>query len=558
MKENKEIVRYKKNDILNGIEITDMSTEGMGVGKADGYTLFVKDAVTGDVVDARVVKVKKSYGYARVERITAPSPFRVDPVCPHARQCGGCQLQALSYDEQLKFKQGKVRNSLIRIGGFEPSFIDGIMEPVVGMEEPLRYRNKSQYPIGTDKNGDPVAGFYAGRTHDIIPCTDCMLGPSENREILDIILSHMKKHGIPAYDEKTGNGVMRHVLIRKGFVSGQIMVCLVIKRISGELPGQDELIEKLCEVKGMASISVSINNENTNVIMGTEIHTLHGSDKIKDVLLGKEFEISPLSFYQVNPVQVERLYGTAIEYASLTGKEEVWDICCGIGTISLCMADKAGTVHGLEIVPEAIEDAKKNAAANGVLNVDFICAAAEEYLPAHKDEIKADVVVMDPPRKGMDEAALSVVADMAPERIVYVSCDPATLARDLKYLAGRGYELKRVRCTDMFPQTVHIETVALLSKLSEAKHFVNVKVEMDEMDVTCAESKATYREIAEWVQENYGLHVSNLSIAQVKQKYGIIERENYNKPKSPDSKQPGTSDMRIKAIEEAMRHFQMI
>ncbi len=469
MKENKEIIRYKKNDIISDIEITDMSTEGMGVGKADGYALFVKDAVTGDIVDARVVKVRKNYGYARVERVKAPSAFRVDPVCPHARQCGGCQLQALSYDEQLKFKQGKVRNSLVRIGGFEPSFIDGIMEPVIGMDDPWRYRNKSQFPIGTDRDGNPVAGFYAGRTHDIIPCTDCMIGPSENREILDIILSHMKTYGIPAYDEKTGQGVMRHVLIRKGFVSGQIMVCMVInaeKEKDGYIPCQAGLIEKLCKIKGVANISVSINKENTNVIMGTEVHNLYGNDRIKDSLLGKEFEISPLSFYQVNPIQIERLYTTAIEYASLTGKEEVWDICCGIGTISLCMADKAGTVHGLEIVPEAIEDAKKNAAANGSANVDFICAAAEEYLPAHKDEIKADVVVMDPPRKGMDEAALSVVADMTPERIVYVSCDPATLARDLKYLAGRGYRPERVRPCDMFPHTVHIETACILTKTS--------------------------------------------------------------------------------------------
>ena len=467
--ENNKDNKYNKNDIAR-LEITDMSDEGMGVGKADGYTLFVKDAVTGDVVDARVVKVKNSYGYARVERITAPSPFRVDPVCPHARQCGGCQLQALSYDEQLKFKQGKVRNSLVRIGGFEPSFIDGFMEPVVGMEEPLRYRSKSQYPIGTDKNGDPVAGFYAGRTHDIIPCTDCMLGPSENREILDIILSHMKKHGIPAYDEKTGKGVMRHVLIRKGFVSGQIMVCLVIKRISGELPGQDELIEKLCEVKGMASISVSINNENTNVIMGAEIHTIWGEGTIRDTLRGLEFEISPLSFYQVNPAQTKKLYGQAIEYANLSGKETVWDLYCGIGTITLSMAKTAGHVYGVEVIPEAIEDAKKNAECNGIDNATFICGKAEVVLPEFYekseggDALHPDVIVVDPPRKGCGRDCLDTMLKMQPDRIVYVSCDSATLARDLRILCDGGYELKKVRPCDMFPWSGHVETVVLLAR----------------------------------------------------------------------------------------------
>ncbi|MCR5356710.1 MAG: 23S rRNA (uracil(1939)-C(5))-methyltransferase RlmD [Lachnospiraceae bacterium] len=467
MNENKNIIRFNKNDIINDLEITDMTTEGMGVGKADGYTLFVKDSVTGDIADVRVVKVKKNYGYARVERIVKPSPGRVTPRCAYARQCGGCQLQAMSYEAQLKFKQDKVKNTLVRIGGFDEGFIDGIMEPVISMDDPWRYRNKAQYPVGTDKSGNPVAGFYAGRTHDIISNTDCALGVVENKDILEVVLEHMKKNGIPAYDEKTGKGIIRHVLIRKGFVSGQIMVCLVINEpIPADpfIPGQDELVGKLSGISGVESISVSINNEKTNVIMGNEVHTIWESDRITDTLLGKTFEISPLSFYQVNPIQVERLYGTAIEYAALTGNEEVWDICCGIGTISLCMADKAGTVHGLEIVPEAIEDAKRNAKANGVCNVDFICAAAEEYLPSHKDVIKADVVVMDPPRKGMDEAALEAVISIAPERIVYVSCDPATLARDLKYLAAHGYELKRVRCTDMFPQTVHIEVASLLSR----------------------------------------------------------------------------------------------
>ncbi|MCR5002055.1 MAG: 23S rRNA (uracil(1939)-C(5))-methyltransferase RlmD [Lachnospiraceae bacterium] len=507
-------MRYNKNDIVR-LEITDIQAEGMGVGKVDGYALFVKDTVVGDVIDARIVKVKKSYGYGRVERIISPSPKRVEPRCPIARACGGCQLQAMSYDAQLEFKENKVRNVLVRIGGFEAEFIDSIMEPIIGMDDPWRYRNKAQYPIGTDKDGNPVAGFYAGRTHDIIPCTDCLLGVPENKEILEAVLSYMKEHDIPAYDEKTGEGVVRHVLIRKGFNTGEIMVCIVVKRGDGssvhfsfnKFANIVTLEMNRGTVPPFHSLSVSINNKKTNVIMGNEIHTIWGKDKISDILLGKKFEISPLSFYQVNPIQVEKLYGTAIEYAGLTGSEEVWDICCGIGTISLCMTDKAKVVHGLEIVPEAIEDAKRNAKLNNVDNAEFICAAAEEFLPVHKDEIKADVVVMDPPRKGMDEAALAAVIDIAPARIVYVSCDPATLARDLKYLTGHGYELKRLRCTDMFCQTVHVETVCLLSKLSSAKHHIEINVDMDELDLTSAEAKATYEEIRNWVQEKYGLHV---------------------------------------------------
>lgn len=493
-------MEHKKNEIVR-LEITDMTAEGMGVGKSGGYALFVKDAVIGDVLDARIVKVKKNYGYGRVEKIVSPSSLRVSPECPIARQCGGCQIQELSYEGQLDFKQNKVRNSLIRLGGFTPELIDSVTEHIIGMDDPRRYRNKAQYPVGTDKSGRAVAGFYAGRTHSIIPCTDCVLVPEENSTILDTVLKHMGKYNIAAYNESDGSGMMRHVMIRKGFNTGEIMVCLVIKYKAGGnrnycidstacenpseitvyIPGQKELTDKLCEIPGMRSVCVSINNDNTNVIMGNEIHTIYGSDRINDILLGKKFEISPLSFYQVNPVQVEKLYGTAIEYAGLTGNEEVWDICCGIGTISLCMADKAGIVHGLEIVPEAINDAKRNARLNNVDNAEFICAAAEEYLPHHKDEIRADVVVLDPPRKGMDEAALAAVAGIAPDRIVYVSCDPATLARDLKYLTGCGYELKKVRCTDMFCQTVHVEVVSLLQRVSNTRErTITLDVEMED------------------------------------------------------------------------------
>ena len=466
-------MEYSKNQILT-VTISDMSDTGEGIGKINGYTLFVKDAIVGDTVKAKLTKVKKNYSYARLEEIITPSADRVMPLCPEYKRCGGCQLQAMDYEAQLRFKENKVKNNLVRIGGAEAFVIDGIFEPIIGMDNPFEYRNKSQYPVGADKEGNPIAGFYAGRTHDIIPCTKCHLAPSENQEILEVILRHMKKYKIPAYNEKTGEGIIRHVLIRKGFTSGEIMVCPVVKHVhkikggckaeASYIPYEEELVQELVNIPGVKSICVSVNNLNTNVILGNEIHTLWGKDKIEDTLLDNRYEISPLSFYQVNPVQVEKLYGTAIEFADLNGDEEVWDICCGIGTITLSMASKAKCVHGLEIVPEAIEDAKKNALTNKVDNADFICAPAEEYLPEHKNEITADVIVLDPPRKGMDERALRVICDVSPKKIVYVSCDSATLARDVKYLCENGYELKRVRCTDMFPQTVHVETVVLIQR----------------------------------------------------------------------------------------------
>ena len=585
---------FQKNQLLT-TEIIDMSTEGEGIGKVNGYPFFIKDTIIGDQVEIRAIKLKKNYGYGRLEKVITPSPFRVTPPCSFHRQCGGCQIQAMSYEQQLAFKQNKVRNNLLRIGGFLPEELDRMMEPVVGMEEPFRYRNKAQYPIGRDKEGNPVAGFYAGRTHSIIANTECLLGVDENRTILEVILQYMKEYHVSAYEEASGKGLIRHVLIRKGFTSGQVMVCLVIQQHApnrqGEwLPHQKELIERLIEISGMTSISVSINCEKTNVIMGTEIHTLWGKERITDTIFvrdvdnhftrtgdGITFSISPLSFYQVNPVQTEKLYSLALSYAGLTGKESVWDLYCGIGTISLFLSGKASKVYGVEVVPQAIEDAKQNAANNGITNAEFFVGKAEEVLPEFygrkaasfgsgsdvvqdgEDMLHPDVIVVDPPRKGCDEMCLQTMLKMAPDRIVYVSCDSATLARDLRILCDGGYELERVRPVDMFPQTVHVETVCLLSKLHEAKHHVNVKLDMDEMDLTSAESKATYEEIKVYVAEhNDGMQVSNLYIAQVKAKYGIKERANYNLPKLEDVKQPHCPKEKEDAIVEALRFFHMI
>ncbi len=484
-------MEYAKNDMVT-VSIEDMGAEGEGIGKVDGFTLFVKDAIIGDTVEAKIVKSKKNYAYARLEKVLTPSPFRVEPRCELHRKCGGCQIQAMSYARQLSFKQDKVKNNLLRIGGFSEEELAAVMEPIVGMEDPFRYRNKAQYPIGKDKDGNPVAGFYAGRTHTIIPNTDCYLGREENKEILEAILAYMKKYNVQPYDEETGKGLVRHVLIRTGFDSEEIMVCLVINyrgRGGQYLPHQDELITALSKIENMTSVSVSINTEKTNVIMGKEIHTLWGSDRITDSIRVRDmetpdmaftgekltFSISPLSFYQVNPMQTEKLYSLALQYAGLTGEETVWDLYCGIGTISLFLAAKAKQVYGVEIIPAAIEDARENAVRNGIKNATFFVGKAEEVLPdfytgkmteasdvSGADMLHPDVIVVDPPRKGCDEKCLETMLKMQPTRIVYVSCDSATLARDLRILCDGGYELKRVRPVDQFAQGIHVETVCLL------------------------------------------------------------------------------------------------
>ena len=450
----------RKDDLIT-VTIEDLSSEGLGVGHYDGMAFFIKDTVIGDVAEAKIMKLKKTYGYARLTRLITPSPDRIAARCPVARQCGGCQIQAMRYSAQLRFKEAKVRNNLIRIGKFEHP----PMEPIISMEEPFRYRNKAQFPVGMSKDGRIIAGFYAGRTHAIIECEDCLLGVEENRVILDLVLEYMKEYHISPYEELTGKGLVRHVMIRKGFATGEVMVCLIVNGDS--LPHVDALVERLRTIEGMASITLNINREQTNVIMGREIKLLWGQPYIEDTIGSVRFRISPLSFYQVNPLQTEKLYNKALEYAGLTGEETVWDLYCGIGTISLFLAQRAKQVYGVEIVPAAIEDAKANAALNGMTNAEFFVGKAEEVLPEkyEKEGITADVIVVDPPRKGCEESVLATMIQMAPKRIVYVSCDSATLARDLKYLCHHGYELTRCCPTDMFGNSVHVETVCCLYRI---------------------------------------------------------------------------------------------
>ena len=571
----------QKNELVK-VKIEDIGVGGEGIGKVDGYTLFIKDTIIGDVVEAKVMKAKKNYGYARLMNVLTPSEDRVEKVvCPMARKCGGCQIQEMKYPAQLAFKESKVRGNLERIGEVPGELLDQIMHPVVGMDEegmqPFRYRNKAQFPIGTDKDGRVTAGFYAGRTHSIIGNTDCVLGVEVNEEILNCILDFMEEFEIPAYDEVKHKGLVRHVLLRYGFKTDEIMVCLVIN--GKTIPHCHDLVGRLRQIPGMTSITLSSNTAKTNVIMGDTIRLLWGQEFITDYIGEIKYQISPLSFYQVNPVQTEKLYGLALDYAGLTGNETVWDLYCGIGTISLFLAKKAKQVYGVEIIPQAIDDAKNNAKINNITNAEFYVGKAEEVLPEYYKEYEkthngetahADVIVVDPPRKGCEESLLQTIVDMQPEKVVYVSCDSATLARDVKFLRAKGYELKDVTPVDQFPHTVHVETVVLLSHKKPDGH-INVKVEfgegegkvpLDNIAKRAEEYKpkerVTYKMIKEYIEAKYGFKVHTAYIAEVKRDLGLPM---YDAPNAVEElKQPRKHPTaeKVEAIKDALQHFEII
>ena len=591
-------MNFSKNQIIT-LDIIDMSHEGEGVGKLEGFTFFVKDTIPGDHITAKVMKTKKTYGYARLEELLVPSAQRVEPVCAYYKSCGGCQLQSMGYEHQLAFKQNKVYNNLLRIGGVEEEILQAAMEPIVGMDEPFHYRNKAQYPVGKDKNGEPVAGFYAGRTHSIIANTRCYLGVEENQDILERILGFMKANKVAPYDEEQGTGLVRHILIRTGFTSGEIMVCLVINMSREVFVKKGDfklhtgaLVDALKDVPGMTSISVNFNTRRDNVIMGYDGETLWGEPVIRDTLHTRdvaadfaqtgqklEFHISPLSFYQVNPGQTEKLYSIALDYAGLTGSETVWDLYCGIGTISLFLSQRAGQVYGVEIIPQAIQDAKANAIRNNINNAEFYVGKAEEVLPEFYEKFRAqgdikmmhpDVIVVDPPRKGCDNACLDTMLKMQPDRIVYVSCDSATLARDIKYLRQGGYELKKWRAVDQFGQTVHVETVVLLSHKKPDSH-INVKVEFGEgegkvplkaiaerAEAYKPKERVTYKMIKGYIEAKYGFKVHTAYIAEVKRDLGLPM---YDAPNAVEElKQPRKhpTPEKVEAIKDALKYFEVI
>lgn len=545
----------QKNQILT-LRIERLSSDGSGVAhSADGEAVFVPGTAPGDEARVRIVKDCGRYAFGILDELLTPSPDRIPVDCPVAGPCGGCSLRHLDYAAELRAKQESVLDAFRRIGGLEVPVLDILPSPEVD-----RYRNKVQFPVGVDKNGAPCIGFYAGRTHRIVPCPDCKLQPGVLNEIGNALCAFFAQQGIRPYDEQSGKGLVRHIFLRRGAHSGQIMVCLVCTR--AKLPHAEQLCTALREqFPAISTILLNVNAKNTNVILGGENHILYGPGYIEDTLCGVPVRLGPLSFYQVNTLAAERLYGVAAQYAQLTPDDALLDLYCGMGTIGLSMADQCRELIGVEIVPEAIESAKANAARMGeavAAKSRFFCAdAGQAATQLAAEGLHPDIVMLDPPRKGCDEATLSAVVRMAPRRVVYVSCNPATAARDAAWLEKNGYHAEKVLPVDLFPRTKHVEAVLLLTKLHVERH-IEVDVSMDELDVTAAESKATYNEIRDYVWEHYQLKVSNLYIAQVKQKHGIIERENYHKAKNENAKQPKCPKEKEDAIVEALRHFQMI
>ncbi|KEO81786.1 23S rRNA (uracil(1939)-C(5))-methyltransferase RlmD [Tumebacillus flagellatus] len=449
-------VPIEKNNYYE-IDITGLGHEGEGVGKVEGFTVFVPRALPGERVKAKITKVQKTYGYGRLIETLVATPDRQEPPCPIYHRCGGCQLQHLSYEAQLRHKRQTVVDALTRIGKLE-----GVkVHETLGMEEPWLYRNKAQVPLG-EIDGRLAVGFYAPRTHEIIEMQGCPIQHPYNDEIVHTTKQILQELGIKHYDEQTHTGLVRHIIGRVGFHTGETMVVLVTN--GRKIPKAELLVEKIRErIPHVVSIIQNVNTQQTNVIFGRETVTLWGNDTITDTIGDIKFDISARSFFQVNPVQTEVLYGKTLEYAQLTGTETVIDAYCGIGTISLFLAKKAKDVYGVEVVPEAIEDAKKNAALNGLENAHFEVGGAEVVIPRwHEEGVKVDVIVVDPPRKGCEEELLATIAEMKPERVVYVSCNPSTLARDLRYLEDHGFKTVEVQPVDMFPHTFHVECVSLL------------------------------------------------------------------------------------------------
>ena len=468
-----------KNELYT-VEITDLSHEGAGIGHQDGVAIFVAGAIPGDVVEALIIKAKKNYCIGKLMRILTPSKDRTEPKCPIASRCGGCSIMNVDYKCQLKMKQDMVSENLIRLGGIDREYLCSITEPIIGMDEPYHFRNKALIPVGLGSNGEVVMGYYAPRSHRIIDFSmikdeeGCIIGQPINHKILAAIKKYMTEFRIPPYDESTASGLVRHILIRQAMSTSEIMVCIVIA--GAKLPYSNELVNAIRAVSpDIVSICINHNTRNDNVIMGDRTGVLWGLEYITDCINVCDktitFQISANSFYQVNHDQMEKLYSLAVEYANLSGNENVWDLYCGIGTISLSLAPFAGKVYGVEVIPQAIENAKTNALLNRFTNATFLVGEAEKLLPefyenADKSDVMnhPDVIVVDPPRKGCDEACLSTMVAMSPKKIVYVSCDSATLARDVKYLTNDGYKLKKVRTVDQFGHSMHIETVALLEK----------------------------------------------------------------------------------------------
>ena len=534
------------------VSIETATIDGSGVARVDGQVVFVPGALPGERCSVRIAHVGRSAVFAQLLSVLTPSVHRVEPDCPYFPRCGGCALRHMDYEQELALKQTHVQSCLTRIGGQTISAL-----PITGAAQTDDYRNKVQFPV-QEQDGRPVAGFFSGKTHRVIPVRHCRIQPDCADAIRGAVLAWMEQYHIRAYDEQTHTGYIRHIYIRFGAESGQILVCIVAN--CAQLPKKKQLVAALLAAEpGITTIVFSPNTKKGNTVLGTEFHPLYGDGTITDTLCGLQFRLSAPAFYQVNHAQAERLYEKAVQLAGLTGNETVLDLYCGTGTITLCLARHAKKAIGVEIVPQAIEDAKFNAAQNGMENAEFFCMDAGQAAKMLADRrIRPDVIVVDPPRKGVSADVIEAISAMAPQRVVYVSCDPATLARDLKLLTAAGYTLQTAEAFDLFPRCAHVETVVLLSKGEVDSKKIRVEFSLEDMDMSEFQDGATYPQIKEYVLEHTGLKVSNLYISQIKRKCGIGVGKNYNLPKSEDSRQPQCPQEKEKAIREAFKYFGMI
>ena len=546
----------QKNQLLT-LRIERLSNDGSGVAhSSEGEAVFVPGTAPGDEAQVRIVKDCGRYAFGILDKLLTPSPDRIPVDCAVAGPCGGCSLRHLDYAAELRAKQESVADAFRRIGGLDVPVLDAL--PSLEVD---RYRNKVQFPVGRDKDGAPCIGFYAGRTHRIVPCPDCKLQPGVLNDIGNTLCAFFAAHGIQPYDEERGKGLVRHIFLRRGAHSGQIMVCLVCTR--PKLPHSDELVTLLREkFRDIATILINVNAKKTNVILGEESVTLYGPGCIEDTLCGVPVRLGPLSFYQVNTLAAERLYGVAAEYAQLEPDDVLLDLYCGMGTIGLSMADHCRELIGVEIIPEAIDSAKANAARMGdavAAKSRFFCADAGEAAARLAAEgLRPDVIMLDPPRKGCDETTLSAVVQMSPRRVVYVSCNPSTAARDAAWLGQHGYRAEKVQPVDLFPRTKHVETVVLLSKGEIDSKKVRVEFSLEDMDMSGFQKGATYEQIKAYVLEHTGLKVSSLYISQIKRKCGLDVGQNYNLSKKEDAKVPKCPPEKEAAIRDALKYFQMI
>ncbi len=541
----------EKNQIYE-TTVTDYTTEGQGIAHIDGITVFIPNAIVGERVRVRIESLRKTWAAGKITEILEKSPHRVSRECPVAKLCGGCDFWHMDYTEETRLKADRVKTCLNRMAGEQLEEI-----PILAAPTCHGYRNKAQYPVSS-KKGRAYAGFFRAGTHDVVENSRCLILPRETDAVKDTVVDYVNQYHIPAYDEIAHKGLLRHIYVRRGAVSGQILVCLVC---NGErIPHVPELVERLKKIPGFTTLVLSVNTKKGNAVLGDKFITLYGPGFIEDTLCGLNFRLSPRSFYQVNHHQAQRLYQAAIDQAAITKEDLVLDLYCGVGTITLAMAASAGKVIGVEVVEQAVEDARDNAKRNGIENAEFFCGdAGQAALRLEQQGVRPDVITVDPPRKGLNADTIEAITRMAPKRLVYVSCDPATLARDVALLKQRGFTLKSAQAADLFPRCAHVETVVLLSKGEIDSKNIRVEFSLEDMDMSEFQDGATYPQIKAYVLEHTGLKVSSLYISQVKRKCGLEVGKNYNLPKSEDARQaPTCPPEKENAIREALQYFGMI